>query len=296
MSAFVDRLRAGPALLLDGGLGSMLIARGLVGGRPPESWNEERPEDVTAVHRAYVESGSEAIHTNSFGGHPVRLASAGLAERCEAIQLAAVRLARAAAPCFVIADVGPSGEYLPPVGHADVAEWRSGFERQGRALAEAGPDALHVETMSDLREALVALEALQAVAPRLPVIVSMSFERKKRGFFTMMGNPLVASLGALAEAGADAVGVNCTLSSPHMRDLAVELRAALEAPLVIQPNAGQPQLTAEGVRYAQQPEQFAEDMASVAALGVAAVGGCCGTDPRFIKALRERLDGVRCLA
>jgi 5-methyltetrahydrofolate--homocysteine methyltransferase len=287
VSAFLDRLREGPTLLLDGGLGSMLLARGLARGQAPESWNEERGEDVTRVHRAYVEAGSEAIHTNSFGGHPARLAHAGLAERCEAVNAAAVRLARAAEPRFVLGDVGPSGGYLPPVGRADPAEWRAGFERQGRALAEAGPDALHVETMSDLREALVALEALKTVAPQLPVIVSMTFARNKRGFFTVMGNPLVASLRGLAAAGADAVGVNCTLSSPDMADLAAELMAAaLAVPLVVQPNAGQPQLVADGVRYAQQPEVFAGDMARVAALGVAAVGGCCGTDPSFIAALR----------
>ncbi|HET7291405.1 MAG TPA: homocysteine S-methyltransferase family protein [Vicinamibacteria bacterium] len=290
MSPFLDRLRSGLTLLLDGGLGSMILARGLSRGQAPESWNEARPDEVTAVHRAYVEAGSDAVQTNTFGGHPARLARAGLLDRCEAIQAAAVRLARAASPRFVIGDLGPSGEYLPPVGRADAAEWRSGFERQGRALAEAGPDALHVETMSDLREARVALASLKAVAPHLPVLVSMTFERKKRGFFTVMGDPLVASLKALVEAGADAVGANCTLASPDLRDLAAEARATLSVPLVVQPNAGQPQPTVEGgVRYAQDPERFAEDMAAVAALGVAAVGGCCGTDPRFIQALRRRL-------
>ncbi len=267
----------------------MLLAKGLPPGHAPESWNDERPEDVTGVHRAYAAAGADGVHTNTFGGNPARLARAGLAERCEAIQGAAVRLARASGAPFVIGDVGPTGEYLPPVGRAEPAEWRAGFERQGRALVEAGPDAIHVETMSDLREALVALAALKAVAPRVPVLVSMTFARNKRGFFTVMGNPAVASLRTLAEAGADAVGANCTLSSPDMVDLAAELRAALTLPLIAQPNAGQPQLTADGARYAQQPEAFAEDMARVTALGVAAVGGCCGTDPRFIAALRARL-------
>lgn len=289
MGTFLDRLREGPTLLLDGGLGSMLLAQGLAPGHAPEAWNEERPADVTGIHRAYVDAGAEGVHTNTFGGHPARLARAGLAEGCGAIQGAAVRLARAAGAPFVIGDVGPTGEYLPPVGRAEPAEWRAGFERQGRALAEAGPDALHIETMSDLREALVALAALKAVAPHVPVLVSMTFARNKRGFFTVMGNPAVASLRTLAEAGADAVGANCTLSSRDMADLAAELRGALDVPLVVQPNAGQPQLTADGVRYAQEPEAFAEDMARVAALGVAAVGGCCGTDPRFIAALRARL-------
>jgi RNA polymerase sigma factor (sigma-70 family) len=202
---------------------------------------------------------------------------------------AAVRLARRSGARFVIADVGPTGEYLPPIGKGDPESWRIAFERQGRALWRTGADALHIETMCDAREAAIALESLQRTAPGLPVLVSLAFERKKRGFFTIMGNPLSASLRALAEAGADAVGANCTLASADMRLLAEEARGAVDLPLVLQPNAGSPQRRDGSVFYAQDPEAFADEMAIVASLGVELVGGCCGTDPRFIRALRRLL-------
>ena len=288
--SFRERILERTAMLLDGGMGSALIARGLPPGTPPETWSLERGSAVTEVHRDYVVAGSEAVHTNSFGANPVRLAAYGLADRCEEVNRAAVTLARAAGPRFVIGDVGPTGEYLSPVGHGGLEAWRAAFERQGRALAEAGVDAFHIETMSDLREARAALDALRAVAPDIPVMVSMTFERKKRGFFTVMGDPLASSLDALAAAGAIAVGANCSIASLDMRALVEEAIAKVGAPLVAQPNAGRPQQAADGsFHYAQMPDEFATDMAAVAACGVAAVGGCCGSDDRYIAALHLRL-------
>jgi 5-methyltetrahydrofolate--homocysteine methyltransferase len=285
---FLERLRSGAPLLLDGGLGTELIARGLPTGAPPESWTLERAEVVAAVHAAYVAAGSEAIHTNTFGANAIRLARYGLAERAAELNRIGVRLARESGASWVIGDVGPAGDYLPPVGSADPSAWRKAFADQARDLAEAGVDAFHVETMSDLREALVALEAIRAAAPGVAVMTSMTFERKKRGFFTVMGNALSASLQSLAAAGAGAVGANCSIASGDMRALAEEALAAVRAPLVLQPNAGAPRMAGRSFVYDQSPEDFAADMARVAALGVRAIGGCCGTDPRFIAALRQQ--------
>lgn len=293
MNAFAERLRLRETTLLDGGLGSLLIARGLAPGAAPESWVLSRPDDVRRAHGDYASAGSDAVHAATFGANVIRLARFSLADRCEAVNTEAVRLARESGARFVLADVGPTGEYLPPVGTGDPHSWREAFLRQGRALAVAAPDALHVETMTDLREALIALEALHEAAPSLPVLVSLTFERKKRGFFTIMGNPLAKSLQTLADAGAVAVGANCTLASPEMRPLAEEARAAVDLPLVIQPNAGSPEMRDGSVFYSQAPEAFAEDMAFVASLGVELVGGCCGTDPRHIRALGSRLDSKR---
>jgi len=290
VNAFAERLRRRETALLDGGLGSLLIARGLAGGEAPESWVLSRPDDVRRVHGDYVGAGSDAVHAATFGANAIRLARFSLADRCEELNAEAVRLARESGARFVLADVGPTGEYLPPVGTGDRRSWKEAFVRQGRALAAAVPDALHVETMTDLREALIALEALKESAPSLPVMVSLTFQRKKRGFFTIMGDALAGSLRSLAEAGADAVGANCTLASADMRLLAEEARAAVDLPLVIQPNAGSPEAREGSVFYSQAPEAFAEEMALVASLGVELVGGCCGTDPRFIRALRSRLD------
>jgi 5-methyltetrahydrofolate--homocysteine methyltransferase len=289
VKGLLDRLEGGPTLLLDGGLGTMLIARGLAVGVPPDAWTEERPEDLTAVHRAYVEAGSDAVHANTFGANPIRLARYRMAERCEELNAAAVRIARGSGASFVIADIGPTGEYLPPVGKGDPGNWRDAFERQGRALAGTGVDALHVETMSDRREALIALESLRRAAPALPIFVSLTFERKKRGFHTVMGDPLVGSLREMLDAGACAVGANCSITSAEMKDLAREARSCISAPILIQPNAGQPELIDGLLHYRQSPEEFASAMAPLAAEGIAALGGCCGTDPRFIAALRERI-------
>lgn len=302
VSALLERLRRGPCLLLDGGLGSELIARGLPPGDPPDRWTLERPEEVAAVHRAYAEAGSEAIHANTFGANAARLARYGLADRIAEINRAAARLARGAGARFVIADIGPTGENLPPVGRGDPEEWRRHFLEQGRILTgtaaaghgAGGPettiDAFHVETMTDLREALVALGALREAAPGTPILVSLTFERKKRGFFTLMGDPLVPSLARLWEAGAAVVGANCSITSRDMRDLAEEALTSTDAPLVFQPNAGRPERTPEGIRYAQEPEAFAADLAPLLRQPrVAALGGCCGTDPRFVAALRARL-------
>lgn len=290
MSDFLERLRRGPCLLLDGGLGSELIARGLPPGEPPDRWTLERPEQLAAVHKAYVDAGSEAIHSNTFGANGARLERYGLAEQIVAINQAAVRLAREAGARYVIADIGPTGEHLPPVGCGDPEKWRRHFVEQARALAEAGVDALHIETMTDAREALIALEALREAAPAVPILASLTFERKKKGFFTIMGDPLGPSLTRLREAGAAVVGANCSITSRDMRGLAEEALAATEVPLVLQPNAGMPERTAGGIRYAQEPEEFAEDLTSLLAEPrVVALGGCCGTDPRFIAALRGRI-------
>lgn len=294
MTGFATRLRALPPLVLDGGMGSMLLERGLPVGMAPERWNLERPDEVAAVHRAYVAAGSEAVHTNSFGASPIRLAVFGLAEQCEAVNRRAVALARSAGARFVLGDVGPAGDFLPPVGAADPAAWHASFAVQGRALAAAGVDGLHVETMTDLREAVVALAALGEVAPALPVMVSLTFTRKPRGFFTIMGDPLGASLVRLAELGAAAVGANCSITSGDMLDLVVAARAALDhaglaVPLVVQANAGQPELTEHGVRYAQSPAEFARDAAVMVSRGARIVGGCCGTEPATIAALTRLL-------
>jgi len=291
------RLGRGPALLLDGGLGSSLIGRGLPAGSAPDRWNLERPAEVRAVHRAFVEAGSQVVHANTFGGNRIRLARAGMADRLVDVNTAAIRLARDSGAPFVLADLGPTGEYLPPVGKGDPTMWAEVFCEQVRVLSAAQVDGYHIETMSDIREAMVALDAVRTLAPGIPCLVSLTFERKKRGFFTVMGDALSPTLRTLMEAGATAVGANCTLGSADFRALATE---ALEtgAPLVLQPNAGQPEAEGDGIVYRQDPRAFAADMKAILALPargagrLAALGGCCGCDARFVAALHAALAEV----
>ncbi len=223
--------------------------------------------------------------------------------RAAEIATAATALARRAGAHYVIGDVGPTGEYLPPVGRGEPAAFRRGFAELGRAFAEAGVDALHVETMSDIAEAQIALAALLEAAPGIPVCVSLTFERRKRGFFTVMGNRLEEALPALAAAGATAVGANCTLTSADFVALAAAARAVYPGPLILQPNAGAPRLEEELALYDQTPGEFAADLAGIVesaestraghrrhgGRATGAVGGCCGTDPRFIAALAQEL-------
>jgi 5-methyltetrahydrofolate--homocysteine methyltransferase len=279
-------------LLLDGGMGSLLMAAGLERGRAPEWWNLEHPDRVKAAHRAYAEAGSDVVHTNTFGASPPKLKAAGLAGRCREVVAAAVALARNAST-LVAGDVGPTGLMLPPVGEASVDQIGDAFRQQAEALAEAGADLISIETMYDLREAMAAVEAARATG--LPVLASMTFEARKRGFFTIMGDPLGASLAALADAGADAVGCNCSVTSSVMVGMVAEARRSVSARLVAQPNAGQPRVTPTGTAYDVSPEEFARDLTAMVAAGASLVGGCCGTTPEHIRSARAALDaaGVR---
>ena len=277
-------------LLLDGGMGTLLMAAGLERGRAPEWWNIERPDRVEAADRGYAEAGSDIVHANTFGANPPKLAASDLTGRCREVNAAAVAICRKAcgSKAQVAGDVGPTGLLLAPVGKASLDEIREAYREQAAALAEAGADLISIETQYDLREALAAVEA--SVATGLAVIASMTFESRKRGSFTIMGDPLVPSLLALSEAGAVAVGCNCTVTSPVMLGMIEEAGRSVNVPLVAQPNAGQPRMTPQGPAYDAAPAQFAADLAAMAKAGARLVGGCCGTTPEFIRLVRAALD------
>jgi 5-methyltetrahydrofolate--homocysteine methyltransferase len=190
----------------------------------------------------------------------------------------------------VAGDIGPTGLMLPPVGEATVEEMRQAFGEQAGALTAAGADLISIETMFDLREALAALSAARATG--LPVLASMTFERRKRGFFTIMGDPLASSLVALGEAGADAVGFNCSVTSQVMVAMVEEARRTVTIPIVAQPNAGLPRVTLEGTVYDESPDAFASGLVAMVSAGARLVGGCCGTTPEFVARAREILDAM----
>jgi len=290
MTAMPDRrdrfeaLLARPWVLLDGGLGTTLIAGGLPVGQAPERWVVERPDRVAAAHRAFVEAGSDVVQAATFGANPVRLAACGLEGRCREINLAAVRLAReAAGPGVLVAgDVGPTG--APPAPEV----WEAAFREQCDALAEAGADLVSVETFWDAREAVAAVRA--AAAAGLPVLASMTFEERRGRFVTHVGDPLGASLRALRDAGAVAVGMNCGVRADVMAGMVREAVVEVEVPVVAQPNAGLPRaLPGGGFAYDETPGAFARGAVALARAGARVLGGCCGADAAFIRAARAAL-------
>jgi 5-methyltetrahydrofolate--homocysteine methyltransferase len=286
--ALLERLRDGETLVGDGAWGTLLMAHGLRPGEAPETLNLSRPEVIEAIAREYIDAGADLVTTNSFGGSPSRLGAHGHGDAVEALNRAAVEVVRrvVAGRAHVSASVGPSGCMLKPYGDAEPAAIAAGFERQVAALAAAGADLVCVETMTDLAEAVLAVRAARAVAPSLPVMATMTFEPTPRGFYTVMGVSIAQAVRGLLDAGADIVGSNCGNGSAVMVDIARGFRAATSAPVAIQANAGMPEPRGAEVVYPEDPASFAASARALKAAGVGIIGGCCGTTPAHIRAVR----------
>jgi 5-methyltetrahydrofolate--homocysteine methyltransferase len=278
-------------VLLDGAMGTELMARGLPQGACPETWNLDQPAAVQEIHRRYFEAGSDVVSTNSFGGSRIKLAGHGLESRTAELNLAAARLAREVAPVskYVAGSIGPTGKFLKPQGEYTEAEFEAAFAEQAQALAEGGADVLIIETQYDLREALCALRGARRAAS-LPVMVTMTFNSVPRGFFTLMGDTVARCLKELEKEGARAVGANCTLNSEQMTGLVKAMRQETALPLVAQANAGQPVLGTDGqVTYSQGLEDYVRFVPGLVEAGANFIGGCCGTNPAFVKAMAESI-------
>jgi 5-methyltetrahydrofolate--homocysteine methyltransferase len=289
MRSLLERLAAGEVLVGDGAWGTLLMTRGLKPGEAPEVLNLSHPETLEEIARLYVEAGADLITTNTFGGSPARLRRSGLDHRTESINRAAVEAVRRAVAdrAYVSASVGPSGHLLKPYGDGDPAELAAGFERQIRALAAAGADLVCIETMTDLAEAVLAVRAARAAAPALPVMATLTFEPTRRGFFTVMGTSVEQAVRGLSEAGADILGSNCGNGSEVMVEIAREFRARTGRPVAIQPNAGLPEPRGGETVYPETPEFMAAQARALVQAGVAIIGGCCGTTPEHVRALRR---------
>ncbi len=281
-------------LLLDGGLGRALMERGFAAGECPEEWNASHPDAVEDIHRSFYAAGSDIVNTNTFGGTGMRLEAHGLSARAVELNEAGARLAagvrdREFPGRWVAGDIGPCGQMVKPMGSAEPDALRATFTEQARALVAGGVDLLNIETMFDLTEARIAVEAAVAVAGGRPVLASMAFKPAAKGFRTMMGVDPEAAVRTLKEAGADLVGCNCEVSAEPMAEL-VPILAELGGGITCaQPNAGQPRLEGGETVYAETPEHFAAVVATYPALGAGIVGGCCGTPPASIAALAAAL-------
>jgi 5-methyltetrahydrofolate--homocysteine methyltransferase len=272
-------------ILFDGGMGTELIREGLPEGYCLELWNVEKPGQVEGVHRRYFEAGSDVVTTNSFGGSPIKLGAHGLDGRAFELNLAAAENAVKAKPegKFVAGSLGPTGKFLKPTGEYEEKDFEKGFGLQAEALTKGGVDFLIVETMYDLREAICALRGARSRSP-LPVFVTMTFNRTPRGFYTLMGNSVRQCLLELEKNEVPVVGTNCTLDSDGMADLVKEMRQETSLPILAQPNAGQPTISSDGkITYSQAVEDYLRHMPNIIQNGANLIGGCCGTDPNYIR-------------
>jgi 5-methyltetrahydrofolate--homocysteine methyltransferase len=283
-----DHLLSGAPIVLDGAWGTELQERGLVAGECPDGWNLSHPERVEEVARAYVEAGSQVILTNTFRANRVALASFGLDGKTQEINRAGVEISRRAAAgrAYVFASMGPSGKILA-AGDVDRRVLREAFAEQAGALADGGADAIVIETMSDPVEAALAVSAARET--RLPVVACMAFDSGKHRDRTMMGTTVEQAVDALVEAGADAVGANCGQGVEAFVAICERLRAATERPIWIKPNAGLPEIDGQRVVYRTSPEEFARFVPALVRAGASFIGGCCGTSPAFVRAIRSAL-------
>jgi len=292
MDDLFRRIAAGEVLVGDGALGTMLLARGLPPGECPEAFGLAHPELLAEIAHLYVQAGADFVCTNTFGASPLKLDQYGLADRTEEINRAAVETVRKAVEdrAGVVASVGPCGKMLKPYGDTEPETVRASFSRQMAALDAAGVDAIIIETMTDLTEATLAVRAARDVSPELPVLATMTFDATPRGFFTIMGVTVPQAAAGLAEAGADAVGSNCGNGSDNMVKLAREFAGTCELPIIIQSNAGLPRTEGTSLVYDETPEFMARRATKLLDLGVSIIGGCCGTTPEHILALRHLVD------
>ena len=288
MHTFIAKLVSAGPVLADGAWGTEFQARGLEAGECPDNWNLMHPDRVEEVARAYVEAGSQVILTNTFRANRVALERHGLADHVREINRKGVEISRRAAAgrARVFASLGPSGKLLM-MGEVSEAELVAAFTEQAEALAEGGADALIFETMSDLEEAKIGVKAASTMG--LPVIVSFAFDSGKNLDRTMMGTTPEMAAAELTAAGADVVGANCGQGIESYAALCQRLHQSTSLPIWIKPNAGLPELMEGGTRYQTAPEAFTRHTPALLAAGASFFGGCCGTSPEFIRALRSAL-------
>jgi 5-methyltetrahydrofolate--homocysteine methyltransferase len=286
MIVWKDWLENKKILIADGGWGTELIKQGLKPGEVPEAWNIEQPGAVRNVALSYVKSGADIILTNTFGGSPLKLAKAGFDLRSAEMNRLGAEISREAAGdrVLVFGSIGPTGEFMKPLGKVSETEMEKGFSEQAMALASGGVDGIVIETMMDLAEAKAALQASKK-GVSLPVVVSMTFNKHRSGYATLMGIRPEQAVRELENAGADMVGANCGTGIDEMIEIVHLMRKATSLPIWCKPNAGLPEMVDGGTIYRETPERMASQLKAMVDAGASIIGGCCGTTPAHIRAL-----------
>jgi len=290
-----DAVRRRP-LLGDGAMGTQLMLAGLEQGNCGEAWNLTNPDRVLAIQRRYAEAGSDCLLTNTFGGSRIMLNRHGHADKVAEINRAGVAIAREAfgsRPGYVIGDIGPFGGLMEPYGDFTEAQVRDAFEEQARALADAGADAIVIETQTSLEELTLGIQAARQVGAAC-IIGSMAYDVTLDGstFRTMMGVDPEHAAQCMVERGADIVALNCGtgMDMERARQAVLRYRRVTGLPVMAQPNAGQPKLVAMKVIYDETPQEMVRGVAPLLLAGVNILGACCGSSPDHIRAFRGAMD------
>lgn len=280
-------------LLCDGAWGTLLQQKGLQPGECPELWNLTRRDDVLDIARSYIEAGADIIETNSFGGSRIKLSQYGLDDKASLINETAATISREAAgpDRHVAGSIGPTGKILM-TGDITADELYEAFSEQATALEKGGADIIIIETMSDAEEAAIAVKAAKENT-HCTVIATMTFNPAPDGtYYTIMGVTPADMIRILREAGADIIGSNCGNGTEVLTGVARAIREAdREVPLIIQPNAGVPQLIDGKTIFPESPEIMSSFVPELVSIGVNIIGGCCGTTPEHIKAIARKLGG-----
>lgn len=288
-----DALQSG-VIICDGAMGTELQRLGLGKGVSPDSWNITNPELIKSVHKAYIDAGAKAILTNTFGSNSMRIKGEYTVWE---LNQAGVRIARECAgqDILVFGDIGPTGfeDQLPPYGNLSEEKFYEVFKEQASSLAEAGADAIIIETMSSLAEAFIAVKAARD-STSLPIICSMSFSRppssRPDDFRTPWGDSVLDFVSTITQAGANVLGSNCGDLVEEMPALSKKMREITQLPLIFEVNAGRPKVD-DNYRsiYSLSPQALADIAVQLADAGANIIGGCCGTTPEHIAAIKDRL-------
>ncbi len=293
MEKFMDRIGKGAVLTCDGAMGSLLMAKAkdLIKGKCPEVINLSRPDILEEVAAMYLESGADILQANTFGASPLKLGDYGLEDQCDEINRAAVAAVKKVAEgkAYVATSCGPSGKMLKPYGKLEKDEMFDNFSVQMKAVIDAGCDLVLIETMTDIQEAILAVKAAKDIRSDIPVLATMTFDKTPRGFFTMMGVNIETAARELEAAGADVIGSNCGNGIENMIEIAKAFRVVSSLPIIIQANAGLPEIRDDKTVYPETPEFMAEKSRELVKAGVSIVGGCCGTTPDHIRAISKAI-------
>lgn len=290
MGRILNSLADRGVLISDGAWGTMLQARGLTPDDCPEEWNVSHAEDVKAVAAEYARAGSDLILTNTFGGSATKLAKLGYEDRVEEFNLAGARNSLEGAPGVMVAgSVGPTGDFLQPLGTATPDEMEAVFSQQINAMLQAGLKAICIETMTALDEALSAVRATRELDDEIDIITTFTFDPTPNGYKTMMGVDPQQVAEELPQAGANVIGANCGNGIEQMIEITSELRKHTDLPILVHANAGLPELVEGETVFRQSPEAMASMTRALVDAGANIIGGCCGTTPSHIAAMKAAL-------